>query len=73
MSGREDPRSSEAAAALPSGRPTIEVLGTERMARAARLLFRDGYDTWEIAALFGRGEADIVDLLHSRALTRGPR
>ena len=51
---------------VPRGANIVSVLGVARQAQAARVLFRAAFDTVEIAALIGRPESEIVELLHAR-------
>ena len=46
---------------------TLEILGRARQAQAIRILFFEGFDTYELSLLFDRSEPEIVALLHAYA------
>ena len=54
-------------------RSALEILGRARQAQAIRILFLEGFDTYELAILIDRTEPEVVELLHADVFAPGRR
>ena len=51
-------------------RSALEILGRARQAQAIRILFLEGFDTYELAILTDRTEPEVIELLHADVFAR---